>query len=104
MALKMSGRNPAKFEWTDDVAETTVTIQPDDTSEVIQAKLQRVLDLEAGQGLPIRAPGAALMAAKETFEPLIDAVAAERRVAAQGAMGWNADLTDGDIESLPEYG
>lgn len=97
MALKLTGRNPAKFEFDDGVSQTLVVLQPDDDSETLAAKLQRVLDLEDAQGLPVRRPGAALAAAKEEFDrqPLFDAAGAE---AALAANGW----ADADTDNLPE--
>lgn len=99
MALKLAGRNPAKFEFDDGVSQTVVTIQPDDEPDAVRAKLQRVLELEGATiwTLPVRQPGAALMAAKEEFGPLIDTAAAEAAVMAQ-PVGWEQY----DIEELPE--
>lgn len=99
MALKLAGRNPARFEFDDGVSQTTVIIQPDDPPDVVRAKLQRVLELENATiwTLPVRQPGAALTAAKEEFEPLLDTAALEAAVTAQ-PMGWGAT----DIEDLPE--
>lgn len=97
MALKLTGRNPARFEFDDGVSQTTVIIQPDDQPDAVRAKLQRVLELENAQRLPYRQPGAALAAAKEEFEPLIDIAAAEAAVTAQ-PVGWESY----DVEDLPE--
>lgn len=100
--LILRSKTPVKFEFTDGLSETTVSLQPDDDTETVRAKLQRVLDLEAGQGLPTRQPGAALQAAQAEFPPLYDAQAAEAALAAKGAMGW--DETELDIDTLPEAG
>lgn len=48
MALKLAGRNPARFEFDDGVSQTTVTVQPDDDAGTVAAKLRRVLELEGG--------------------------------------------------------
>jgi hypothetical protein len=101
MALKLTGRNPARFEFDDGVSQTIVVIQPDDQPDAVRAKLQRVLDLEDAQELParlpVRQPGAVLAAAKEEFEPLLDVAAAEAAVKAQ-PVGWESF----DVEELPE--
>jgi len=97
MALKLTGRNPARFEFDDGVSQTVVIIQPSDKPDAVRAKLQRVLELENAQGLPYRQPGAALSAAKEEFEPLLDVAAAEAAVKAQ-PVGWESF----DVEELPE--
>ncbi len=103
MALELAGKNPAKFIFNDGVSETTVTIQPDDPPDTVRAKLQRVLELEQGPGLPARQPGAALAAAmaQPQFTPA-DRAAEEARLAAVQTSGWNEGLEDG-IENLPEY-
>jgi hypothetical protein len=44
--LHLEGRNPAKFRFSDGLSETVVVLQPDDDSETLAAKLQRVLELE----------------------------------------------------------
>lgn len=77
-----------------------MTIQPDEESESLRVKLQRVLDLEQGQGLPIRQPGAALAAAmaQPQFTPA-DRAAEEARLAGATAMGWGEDT---DPDNLPE--
>jgi hypothetical protein len=95
--LHLEGRNPAKFRFSDGLSETVVVLQPDDDSETLAAKLQRVLELENVQRLPYRQPGAALMAAKEEFDPLIDIAAAEAAVTAR-PVGWEQY----DVEDLPE--
>jgi hypothetical protein len=95
--LHLEGRNPAKFRFSDGLSETVVVLQPDDDSETLAAKLQRVLELEASQGLPIRQPGAAPSAAKAEFDPLIDVAAAEAAMQAQ-PVGWGSQ----SVEELPE--
>lgn len=96
--ITLRSKTPVRFEFSDGVSETTVTLALDDDTDALRAKLQRVLDLEAGGGLPLRQPGAALQAARESFEPLYDSAEAERRLTAQGPMGWN----DVDLDKLPE--
>lgn len=99
--LTLRSKTPVRFEWSDKLSETTVTLSPDDDSETIQAKLQRILSLEDSQGLPVRQPGAALAAAVlADFPPLFDASALEAELASQGgALGWSTPV---DIDTLPE--
>lgn len=97
--LTLRSKTPVKFEFDDGVSQTTVILQPDDESDAIRAKLQRVLDLEDSQGLPVRQPGAALAAAREDFGPLFDAAGAEEAVKAQ-PVGWAALAADGS-DDLP---
>lgn len=117
ITMKTGSKTPVKFVFSDDVSETTINIQPDDPSDTIRAKLQRVLELEGEAAglrarttatmlgvspddlrLPVRQPGAALSAARETFEPLWDAAEAEKRLAAQQTVGWET----ADLDALPE--
>lgn len=104
MALKLTGRNPARFEFDDGVSQTVVVIQVDDTPDVVRAKLQRVLELEepharaallaTGQVSPnaFRAP------AEPEFTPA-DRAAMDARLAQTQPMGW----TEGaDFDDLPE--
>lgn len=97
--LHILTKNPVKFQWTDALSETAVVLSPDDDSDTIAAKLRRILDLEAGGGLPVRQPGAALAAAKEDFGPLFDAAAAEQQLMARQKTGWEALA----VEDLPEH-
>lgn len=99
MALKLAGKNPAKFEFDDGVSQTVVTIQPDDPPEVVMAKLQRVLELEGYVNTPQRV---ALPIAPEApvFTPA-DRAATDARMAAVQTSGWNEDA---DLDNLPEYG
>lgn len=98
--LSVKCKTPVNFEFSDGIQVTTITIAQDEESESLRAKLQRVLELEAGQGLPVRAPGAALAAAQTEFPPLFDAEGAEAKAA---KVGWEA-LAEGDgAETLPEY-
>lgn len=98
--LTLRSKTPIKFEFSDGVQETTVTIAPDEDSEALRAKLERVLELEAGQALPARRPGAALAAAVAEFEPLLDIASMETQAT---KVGWEALADDTDIENLPEY-
>lgn len=98
--LSLKNKTPVRFEWTDALSETAVVLSPDDDSDTIRAKLERIIELEAGQALPVRVPGAALRAAKEDFEPLFDAEGAEALAA---KVGWEALADDTDVENLPEY-
>jgi hypothetical protein len=101
--ITLISKTPVKFRWEDDLAETVVVLQPDDAPEVIVAKLQRVLELEGVQGLPIRQPGAALQAAmaQPQFTPA-DRAAEEARMAAVQINGWNEDAVEG-ADELPEF-
>lgn len=104
MTLTLRSKTPVRFEWGDGVAETTVTLQPDDSESVLLSKLERVVELAGGQlsVLPRRAPGAALAATMAAYDPAdrFDAEGAERALMAQSANGWNADIADG--AELPE--
>lgn len=96
--LQVISKTPIKFRWEDDLAETVVVIQPDDSSEVIMAKLQRVLELEGHANTPQRIP---LPIAPEAsaFGPA-DRAALEADLAKAQPMGWETT----DTETLPEYG
>lgn len=96
--LTLKNKTPVRFEWADALSETAVILSPDDDSDTIRAKLERIIELEAGQGLPVRRPGAALAAAKAEFPELFDAEGAEDRAA---KVGWPA-LAD-DADDLPEH-
>lgn len=95
MALKLAGRNPAKFLFTDGVSETTVTITPDDEPDTVRAKLQRVLELEGYADTPQRAPLPISM--EPAFTPA-DRAAYEERLAKAESMGWEST----DVDALPE--
>lgn len=108
MALKLAGRNPAKFIFDDGVSETTVTITPDDEPGAVRAKLQRVLELENGPAAPkalvfppgVRAP----LPADPAFTPT-DREAMDARLEGVKVMGWNEDAAaGGGLEELPEIG
>jgi hypothetical protein len=96
--LTLKNKTPVRFEWTDALSETAVILSPDDDSDTIRAKLERIIQLEAGQTLPVRVPGAALAAAQAKFEPLLDIASMEEQAA---KVGWPA-LADDAID-LPEY-
>ena len=99
--LTLISKTPVKFEFSDGVQVTTVTVAADEESEVIAAKLQRVLDLEAGQGLPVRQPGAARAAIETEFPELFDSAAAEAEALKRQKIGWEA-LSSDSVEDLPE--
>lgn len=98
MALKLAGRNPAKFVNDDGMSETTVTIQPDDSPEVVQAKLLRVLELDGYAAAPQPSPPAQAPQAP-VFTPADRAATDARMEAASAAMGWTEDA---DFDNLPE--
>lgn len=103
MALKLAGRNPAKFTYSDGVSETTVTIQPDDPPEAVQAKLQRVLELEGGPTAmsPLLAAGQQMVRAAQPEYTPAERAAEEARLAQVQTMGWTEEGSD--IDNLPEY-
>lgn len=96
--LQLTSKTPVKFLWSDSLSETAVILSPDDDSETLRDKLQRVLEL-TGEVLPTRQPGAALTAAQAEFPPLFPAAEAEAAVLAQQALGWSEDM---DLDALPE--
>ena len=100
ITMKTGSKTPVRFVFSDLISETTITIQPDDESADIAAKLRRVLELEGGhtaviqnsRHLPPPAP-------VPVFTPA-DREATEARVRAteESLNGWNAV----DIDALPE--
>jgi hypothetical protein len=100
MALRLAGRNPARFEYDDGVSQTIVVIAPDDEPDTVRAKLQRVLELEghilAEWATPAHPPGAR-SAEAPTFTPA-DRAATEERLAKAETMGWEST----DVDALPE--
>jgi len=104
--LQLISKTPVKFRWEDDLAETVVVIQPDDDSEVIMAKLQRVLELEGGAPSALTFPSgvrAPLAPGVPVFTPA-DRAATEERLEGVKVNGWNEDAVDGGLENLPEIG
>lgn len=68
LVMKTYSKGVARFEWSDDEAETLITVESTDPEQVIIRKLKRVIALaEGGQPLPQRVPGQALAAAQEAF-------------------------------------
>lgn len=96
MITMKSGKVPVKFVFSDDVSETVITVFSDDPSEVIAAKLQRVLELEGYAATPQRAPEPVTLGT--LFTPA-DRAAQDERMAQAQPMGWGEDT---DIEQLPE--
>lgn len=45
MALTLKTKTPVRFEWSDGVAETTITLYGDDTEQALVEKLRRVVAL-----------------------------------------------------------
>jgi hypothetical protein len=65
LIMKTSPKGVARFEWSDDEAETTVTVEASDPEDVIVRKLKRVIALVDGEPpLPQRMPGLALEVAQ----------------------------------------
>lgn len=98
ITMKTGGRTPVRFVFSDDVSETTVTIQPDDPPDEIAAKLRRVLELE-GMRAPSLPPGVPAYAAPDVQFTPADRAATEERLKAASPMGWGEGV---DIEDLPE--
>jgi hypothetical protein len=98
--ITLRSRNPVRFEFSDGISETSVTVQPDDDSGTIAAKLRRVLELEGGYTAAIQnsrfLPPAAAPEAP-AFTPA-DRAATEERLAKADAMGWEST----NVDTLPE--
>lgn len=100
MALKLTGRNPAKFEFDDGIQKTEIVVQPNDEPDVVRAKLQRVLDLEGATVSPFTAPVAPPAAPEEPTFTAADRAAYDARLkAAEEPMGWSEDV---NFDNLPE--
>lgn len=100
ITMKTGAKGPVRFVFSDKVSETTVTLQSDDDSATVVAKLQRVLELEGGAAAArLLALGAPPAPGEFTREPLFDAAGAEAAVTAQ-PIGWEALAADGG-EDLP---
>jgi len=97
ITMKTGSKTPVKFTFSDDVSETVITVFSDDPSEVIAAKLQRVLELEGYAATPQRAP-LPIASGEPSFTPA-DRAAYDERLERAGVMGWGEDI---DIDSLPE--
>lgn len=98
MITMKAGKAPVKFVFSDDVSETNIIIQPDDPSDIIKAKLQRVLELEDAKSVPDFVKTAGAVLATGHFTPA-DRAATEQRLKAASPMGWGEGV---DIEDLPE--
>lgn len=96
ITMKTGSKTPVRFVFSDSVSETTINIQPDDPSDTIKAKLQRVLELEGYAAAPQRAPEPVSLGT--LFTPADRAAYDERMTQAQPS-GWGEGV---DIESLPE--
>lgn len=94
--LSLVSKNPVKFRWADDLAETAVVLSPDDDQETLVSKLQRLLELAAGGPAQRAVPFVSV--APEAL--VADRAATEARLAGVHTSGWNED-TD-DLEHLPE--
>lgn len=99
ITMKTGSKTPVRFIFSDDVSETTVTVQPDDSSEDIAAKLQRVLELE-GVALPTVLPARMISVPAAPVFTAADRAATEERLKQAQPMGWGEDT---DVENLPEY-
>ncbi|MGN6128503.1 MAG: hypothetical protein ACTHON_18245 [Humibacter sp.] len=109
MKVGSGAKAPVRFVFSDDVSETTVTLQGDDDSATVVAKLQRVLELEGASARPSaealeewrRQAILAQMPEIPEFvkEPLFDATGAEEAAKKQ-PVGWEKLAADGG-EDLP---
>lgn len=106
--IQLTNKTPVKFTWSDALSESNVVVSPDDDSDTIVAKLQRVLELENGPTAPktlvfppgVRAP----LPADPVFTPT-DREAMDARLEGVKVMGWNEDAAaGGGLEDLPEIG
>jgi hypothetical protein len=102
MALKLTGRNPARFEFDDGVSQTVVIIQPNDEPDAVRAKLQRVLELEEPHArAALQATGLVSPDALRPAEPeftAADRAAMDAQLAKTQPLGWGAQ----PVEELPE--
>jgi len=99
ITMKTGSKAPVRFVFSDDVSETTITIQTDDPSEVVAAKLRRVLELEGvTAGAMLLNNVKERLAQTPEFTPADRAAYDERMTQAQ-PLGWGEGV---DIESLPE--
>jgi hypothetical protein len=57
--LKLATKGAVRFEWSDGIEETTVTLNPGDDEATLKRKLERILSLSRPD-LPERLPGFAL--------------------------------------------
>jgi hypothetical protein len=101
ITMKTGSKSPVRFVFSDDVSETTITIQADDASDAIRAKLQRVLELEE-PGVRARIQSTGLVNPSEARAPFTaaDRAATEARLAQAQPQGWGKDV---NIEELPEF-
>lgn len=98
ITMKTGSKTPVRFVFSDDVSETTITIQTDDDSDIIAAKLQRVLELEGGYTTVVVDGMRTQPYAEAAFTPA-DRAAYEERMTQAQPLGWGEGV---DIESLPE--
>lgn len=99
ITMKTGSKTPVRFTFSDDVSETVITVFSDDPSEVIAAKLRRVLELEGEVPPPFPV---ALTPPTRSGEPSFtpaDRAAYDERLKGAGVMGWGEGI---DIDSLPE--
>lgn len=66
LTMKTYSKGVTRFEWSDEDAETTITVESTDTEEAMVRKLKRVVALVEGrEPLPVREPGAMLPPASQ---------------------------------------
>lgn len=90
--LKLASKGAVRFEWSDGIEETTITLNPGDDEETLKRKLERVLGLSRPE-LPVREPGASLPPGVPAY-------------AVQPANGWAAmppipARLEGKVELIP---
>jgi hypothetical protein len=73
--LKLATKGAVRFEWSDGIEETTVTLNPGDDEETLKRKLERILSLSRPD-LPGRLPGFALGMAQEAHPAMTEAAPA----------------------------
>lgn len=98
ITMKTVSKTPVKFTFSDDVSETVITVFSDDPSDIIAAKLQRVLELEGGYTTVVINGVRTQPYTEPSFTPA-DRAAYDERLKGAGVMGWGEDI---DIDSLPE--
>lgn len=104
--IQLTNKTPVKFTWSDALSESNVVVSPDDDSDTIAAKLQRVLELEGGRpaGAGVVDALVAMRQQAPVFTPT-DREAMDARLEGVKVMGWNEDAAaGGGLEELPEIG
>jgi hypothetical protein len=110
--LKLATKGAVRFEWSDGIEETTVTLNPGDDEETLKRKLERILSLShPNPNLPKRLPGFALGMAQEQHPPMVvteeQGMAMKRESPGSVVNGWapyaGAGLPHPEIPEGAEY-